>query len=362
MLELLPEIVRGLAAMWVFAYHIRPSANGIWFAASVGDFGVTAFFVISGYCILSAAQKTRARAQSAFSFLKRRLVRIYPPFWASIAVIIAVPFIISAITHETPHPLWYAYNWSDWLLVFSLGRIFFGHGKPLFTTFLNINAVYWSLAIEVQFYLVMFAALAWRRHFNRILIGTTALSLVTLAFPDLIRTGIFLSWWPLFAAGMGLKLLLDRFPAPRFNKAGLATALSLTAAIAASNAVAPNLLPEMFYPLTFAIASALSLWLAAPLDRRIPRDLVRPFLWLGSMSYSIYLLHTLVSQIPAAILETRMTPDGTPLKLLVMLITLAPAYAFYRIFEVHFMSKRRVEEPQPVEIPDMVFEFATSGD
>ncbi len=345
MLEVLCDLVRGLAALWVFAYHIRPAGAGVWRIASVGDLGVSAFFVISGFCILSAAQNVRAKDQSAFAFLRRRLVRIYPPFWASVAVIAAVPFVIEIITrvqfHKwiAPHPLWYAYTWKDWLLVLSLGRVFFAHGQPLYTAFLSVNAVYWSLAIEVQFYLVMFAALVWRRRFNQILIATTVAGFAALAVPALRTSGLFIAWWPLFSVGMGLRCILAR-PVPRFWKTGLAGAIVLTGLIVASDIAAPQMLPDMIYPLFFAAGCGLVLWMAAPLDRHLRKPL-RPFLWLGSVSYSLYLLHTLVSQVPTSVLQYLMTPDTVICKGLVMALTLVPVWIFYRFLELPFISTSR---------------------
>jgi len=337
MLEILCDVVRGLAALWVFTYHFRPSREGIWLIASVGDLGVPAFFVISGFCILSAAQRTVSRQQSSRAFLKRRLVRIYPPFWASVLVVMAVPFIIESFTHYPTRPLWYAYTWQDWLLIFSLGRVFFAHGQPLYTAFVGVNAVYWSLAIEVQFYLVMFAALVWRRHFNRILIATTIAGFAALAIPALRTSGLFLAYWPLFSVGMGLKWVLDR-PVPHFWRIGLAAAIGLTGAVVVSDIAAPKALPDMIYPLFFATACGLVLWMAAPLDRHFA---FRPLLWLGSISYSIYLLHTLMCQIPTAALQNHMTPDTVLFKALVLLLTLIPIYGFYQLVEKRFISTSR---------------------
>lgn len=346
MLEILCDVVRGLAALWVFTYHFRPSREGIWLIASVGDLGVPAFFVISGFCILSAARRTLKKDQSALAFLKRRLVRIYPPFWASVAVVMAVPFIIESFTGYWAKPLWYAYTWQDWVLVASLTRIFFGHGQPLYTTFVNVNAVYWSLAIEVQFYLVMFAALVWRRHFNRILIATTVAGFAALTIPALRGSGLFLAYWPLFSVGMGLKWVLDR-PVPKFWKPGLAAAIAIMCAVIVSDIVAPKALPDMIYPLVFAAAIGLVLWMAAPLDRHFA---FRPLLWLGSISYSIYLLHTLVSQVPAAALWNRMAPDTMLTKALVLVITLVPIYGFYLIAEKPFISTSRMVRPLGVPL------------
>jgi hypothetical protein len=43
------------------------------------------FFVISGYVISASAEATLRRSETAGSFLKRRFMRIFPPFWLSIA-------------------------------------------------------------------------------------------------------------------------------------------------------------------------------------------------------------------------------------------------------------------------------------
>lgn len=153
MLEILCDVGRGLAALWVFAFHVRPLNTGLWGAAAVGDLGVPVFFVISGFCILSAAQNSRTKNQPALAFLKRRLLRIYPPFWASIVVVMCVPFVLSLLTLTKshlwvpPNPRWYAYTWKDWILILSLCRVFCANGQPLSTAFNGLNAVYWSLAI-----------------------------------------------------------------------------------------------------------------------------------------------------------------------------------------------------------------------
>lgn len=323
MLDVLCDVVRGLAALWVFAYHFRPSRDGIWLIASVGDLGVPAFFVVSGYCILAAAQRT----DSALTFLKRRLRRIYPTFWASLPIVMVVPLLNGSI------PLWYSYTWKDWLLIVSLGRVFVGHGQPLYTTFINVNAVYWSLAIEVQFYLVVFAAMLWRRHFNRILIGTTFAGFIALTIPAVRDSGFFLAYWPAFAAGMGLKLLLDR-PVPRFWKAGLAAGSACAVAVVAAYIAMPK---PVVYPILFASALTLMLWMAAPIDR-----LFKPLAGLGSFSYSIYLLHSVLCQWPTEILQRHMNPFTVVAKGIVMLVTLSLCYGFYLIAEKPFLSKARV--------------------
>lgn len=83
MLRIILDFARGIAALGVFAYHIKPmldhSSSFLAKLASYGNLGVPLFFVISGYCVTSAAKNTLRRSESPGSFLKRRFLRIFPP-------------------------------------------------------------------------------------------------------------------------------------------------------------------------------------------------------------------------------------------------------------------------------------------
>src|SRR5437867_496366 len=83
------DIWRGFACLAVVVYHscfyfqaerpdvnheIKEILNRFWA-------GVPAFFVISGYCIAATADSTRRRG-SASQYFRRRLRRIFPPYWA----------------------------------------------------------------------------------------------------------------------------------------------------------------------------------------------------------------------------------------------------------------------------------------
>ncbi len=54
------------------------------------DLGVPLFFVISGYCIGASVDATRRRGSSSLAFLKRRIWRIYPPYWAALLFFVGV--------------------------------------------------------------------------------------------------------------------------------------------------------------------------------------------------------------------------------------------------------------------------------
>ena len=43
--------------------------------------GVPMFFVISGYCIAATADSSRRKSHPTANYFKRRLKRIFPPYW-----------------------------------------------------------------------------------------------------------------------------------------------------------------------------------------------------------------------------------------------------------------------------------------
>ncbi|MFN3313621.1 MAG: acyltransferase family protein [Hyphomonas sp.] len=95
------QILRGLAAFVVLAFHIRasevqmiaragnaeaPLVGGLF---TNGFFGVDLFFVISGFIMVFVAGATPASPRAASEFLFARLTRIYPIWWFFAAVLAA---------------------------------------------------------------------------------------------------------------------------------------------------------------------------------------------------------------------------------------------------------------------------------
>lgn len=99
---LLLELARGIAALWVFFFHLKSyfkeSSQWIYNIAEYGHFGVPMFFVISGFVITYSAESTLKANKSPLSFLKKRFLRIYPVFWVSIFVVILLPYLIELIS------------------------------------------------------------------------------------------------------------------------------------------------------------------------------------------------------------------------------------------------------------------------
>ena len=151
--------IRGIAILMVFLYHsmadgfgYRELPWGHWlrnlhvpmsflavFPLSMGWTGVAMFFAVSGFCIHLSF--VRSRSQSFKEFYLRRFFRIYPPYLLALFVFI---LIVPKAYQEFPGPqfLWQSISHLTLLHNWSAG------------TYFGVNPSFWSLAIEVQLYLI----------------------------------------------------------------------------------------------------------------------------------------------------------------------------------------------------------------
>ncbi len=103
---------------------------------NLGPFGVALFFLISGFVIPFSLKKS-----GVAQFLTRRIFRIYPTYWAGLAVTVLALWLYS-ITHARVMPV----SLRDMLINASLLRDW------VWTE--TINGVNWTLETELKFYLL----------------------------------------------------------------------------------------------------------------------------------------------------------------------------------------------------------------
>lgn len=106
------EGLRGLACLMIVFFHIFYQykifclgQNGPWLLKHWGEFGVGIFIFISGYYLMDFEKDEF----SFFSFLKKRLLRLYPIYAVSVILI----FIIRSLTYV---PGFMEVTWKDLLL------------------------------------------------------------------------------------------------------------------------------------------------------------------------------------------------------------------------------------------------------
>ena len=130
------DILRGVAILLVMAAHFLPESfavmkcRPIW---SLGGAGVLLFFYLSGFLIFRNVQK-----QPAEIFLLRRFFKLFPAYWINVIII-----FLAALWFHGSGPTDVKTFVSNLLMVQE-----FTHSDLL-------NGVYWTLQIEVKFYLVI---------------------------------------------------------------------------------------------------------------------------------------------------------------------------------------------------------------
>jgi exopolysaccharide production protein ExoZ len=141
------DLLRGVAILLVVLVHCAQVTTSMvpglgWFGTHYGELGVSLFFIVSGYTMmLTFGDRVDLAAISAFYL--RRAFRIVPLFWAAI-------FLNLLLTKGEGFKAWApaGISASDILLTFS-----FLHWSSV-TAFNSVVPGGWSIAVEMQFYLL----------------------------------------------------------------------------------------------------------------------------------------------------------------------------------------------------------------
>ena len=349
------DVFRGFAALWVFAYHIDrpaslPRVIEAWCAR--GDLGVPVFFVISGYCLMGSLRSAVRRDERPLSFLYRRLRRIYPTYWSAMAVAIVVPYVMALLTglksgYVTPRPQFVEYDAFAWAGLVTLLRVFTPGFDNIFWKFSPLNAVFWSLAIEVQFYVVMTAAVWARGRAMALLAVVTVVGALLIPLHNSYVWGIFLPYFPMFALGFVLFLLFEKGYSPRALLGKKATVIALAAPLVAIGGFYALRSIGLLAPpsLAFAAVATGVLWLCHGLEplagARLPRPLAfaRTILFeVGAMSYSVYLIHFMLMQLVIQILRQVISPERATFPFVCIAVTVPCCYPFYWLCERPFVK------------------------
>ncbi|MBU6267124.1 MAG: acyltransferase [Sphingomonadales bacterium] len=263
------DALRGIAALMVVLFHytfrsthVLPGAVPIAHGLNWGHFGVQLFFAISGFVILMTLERTHATAD----FLVSRFARLYPAYW--FAVILTTLGVTALGAGQLAQP--------PAIVAANLTML---HG---FLYLPAVDGAYWSLTVELAFYACM--ATLWRaRQLHRIesiLLGWIALKFLWWLVPALpSRVGIALvqQYVPFFALGMCAYRVRQRVR----TWAQQAPVLVLGFAAVA-------LCDDLPHALVFAVLAGLFAALVAGKLKPLSHPVL---LWLGAMSYPVYLIH-----------------------------------------------------------------------
>ena len=163
------DILRGLMALAVAFYHFttflpvfEPGRFVAYTAAKAGHYGVEGFFIISGFCFFYLYTPESFRGDGLKKFHIKRFLRIAPLYYAAVAANLLLGLTMGP--GATPR-----------MLVLN-GTLTFGLFHPNFSLVLGG----WSIGIEYVFYLA-FPLLVWAAARFRPFLGLAALALLALS-------------------------------------------------------------------------------------------------------------------------------------------------------------------------------------
>ena len=253
--------LRAFAALAVaWGHFVSGQGKYLGMSGKYGYLGVDIFFVISGFIIPWSLLRSRYALREYPKFLLKRNVRLYPPYLASIAITILVTNFVLVPVFHIPHM---TVTGRDLLL-------HLGYLNDLFHV-RWINVAYWTLAIELQWYLLVgltFPLLAAPTKLLRF-IGVAGMMALFFAFP--YNNRLIFHHLPVFLIGV----LVFQY---RSRIIGLGEMLGLIAAV-----ILAIQRPLGWMVVVVAVATAMLIALSHFHSHAMDR--------VGDVSYSLYLIH-----------------------------------------------------------------------
>lgn len=380
--------VRGLAILMVMALHFigDSPAEGTLFSAmkklaGYGMYGVDLFFVLSGFLITGILYESKSDEGYFRNFYARRSLRIFPLYYAVLAILFGVlPFIplFQGPTLDTlvSHQLW------AWLY----GINFYVAIEGVWN--LSYIEHFWSLAVEEHFYL-MWPFVVWSLSRKRLLWASGIL----VAFSLFLRLGMAmggineLAQYALtpvrfdglcLGAFLALSIRERENAVPWLKRAGLVL-LAVGGAGIAVTIVMNNLteatrgemlsLRTSFFAALFAAVLALSLVSGpkSPLRWFFESAFMRFF---GKYSYGLYVFHAMISYYclhnnTLAWFERYIPSRNLAVytqALCGIALSVVIAWASFHGFEKHFLKLKAAFEHKPKGTPKAVSGFASPTD
>jgi peptidoglycan/LPS O-acetylase OafA/YrhL len=315
------DSLRAFAVIAVLIHHFLPAERITSDFMTFGLLGVRFFFVLSGFLITGIL----IRGQTIGTFYIRRALRILPAYYACLLVV-----ILAGVPDARQYALWHILYLSHCLFVFV-------PGSGLQTSH------FWSLAVEEQFYLVW----PWlvlktpARHLWKLAVAAI---LVTILFKAALAytvgghiAGGSLPFACLDSLGLGALLAVfshDERLKPyrdRFLRAALASGslIVLAQAVIFVGARGYRILLSTYY---LGVSLIFVWFVGKAADGKLWKVIeIRPLLYVGKISYGVYLWHNFMPALVIWLFGYR--PPALVLAGLSTLLTFAVAATSWKFLE-----------------------------
>ena len=270
------DVLRGLAALAVVCVHFTTTYTMEYFPPyptlfdfSAGCYGVHLFFMISGFVIFMTLEKTKR----PFDFVVSRFSRLYPSYWVAVILtftlvkIFQLPLVLGQVSiKEALVNLTMFHEWFNM------------H---------NVDRVYWTLTVELSFYILMLIVFLRKglKYIEILGLGWLVIMIISsrlfwyghIHMPMFIRHTLLLNYGHLFFAGILFYHL-------KTNGNSWHRHVALLLCLATGYLVRKNFadiyLDAGFFVVFYLFIYGYLSWIV-----------IRPLVFLGGISYSLYLIH-----------------------------------------------------------------------
>ncbi|HBH6890096.1 TPA: acyltransferase [Serratia marcescens] len=343
------QALRGLAALSVMLFHFRWNINTE--VPGLGDrlfgwgaTGVDLFFLISGFVITLSAAKAPEGVHGALIFLKKRALRILPAYY----IILIFSFFLSGAM-STFH---YADKTENFISALTFMPIYSNHA-PFYVDDNGMYGIRWTLNYEVLFYLIMSASIflpkRWLCAFTFMIAMLVFVPMVMgyeftmdpkgypfqSALIGLITNPMI---W-MFITGMIIGLLhpmLRFLPSKIMSVAALVSLVFTVYFFSHGSYVAHGLLSSGWLYGLILLTTILS---EDFIGKYIPNILMR----LGDISFSLYLIHTLMNGGIGKRFSGLGIEDGYVRFIVSIILSFILAWISWRFIERPIIRPRRLE-------------------
>lgn len=327
------DALRGIAAFGVMLYHYTAWYNqlykhlpGVLFYFPKGKYGVELFFIISGFVIFM----TLERVKTGSDFIIGRCFRLFPAYWSAIIITFTVVFIVGLPGLEV--------KLHEALINLTMLQSFFN--VP------HVDQVYWTLELELSFYAIMFVfyKLKLLASIEKLAMGwlsVIALSVIyrhylSLEINPRIELFLLLNSANLFIIGLMFYKIYKKGASP-----------TRYAIIAASLIVYrfqhPDGDPQSLH--SWAEFLILTLWILLfklVLDNKMRFFRLKIFVFVGTISYSLYLIHENIGYVIIRYLSNlNINPNVSIIVAILVAIVLASMIIFLVEKPVMHIAKER---------------------
>lgn len=344
--------IAALGVLWIhsWSYFGNPSIQVLsidlyQLVAILGN-GVDFFFVISGFCMYLMTSKKQFTAAIYLSFLFKRFLRIAPAFYLAVLV------YASLIKFGSPG---FAFGYNVFFHLLFLNNVVTGN---------NISGPFWSIGTEWHFYLALpfFVYLSYRYSLIK---AVVICSIASLVFFAIVNMGyLSYSFWesqvlvrfPEFAVGIiAAWCFINEYKLPRWLKGakGLVIAIAVmymgrlmkftpVVTYAGEAGFILKTLADSIMTAGFGLLMFHTITEPGRLAKWLSGNIIG---WLGRISYSIYLWHSLVFIMLHSWLQKLPFGNLNPVAgfILVSMLTIVISYFSYKYLEAFYFKLRPKE-------------------